>query len=133
MSEHGRQSKWHVVNQETAQKLTAEANPPGVIYPVGSNAVPEQLLSLPGAISYFVSSYASPVPLSPALTAGAEVAVIRTEGNTAKAYNYLIATSSNGQVYFNGPHKDFPAHHMPSSAPVAVESLFGNPKTNGKP
>lgn len=79
-----------------------------------------------------VSSYAMPISLTPGIAAGGEIALVRHDGNTAKAYNYIFATSSNGQVYFSGPHKDFPSHHFVTSTSVPVENLFGHPFTKGK-
>ena len=79
-----------------------------------------------------MSSYAAPVPLTPGLSAGGEIALVRHDGDMAKAYNYVFATSSNGQVCFSGPHKDFPAHHFATSTSVPVESLFGHPFVKGK-
>jgi hypothetical protein len=83
-------------------------------------------------VSYFVSSYIQGVPVSPGVTAGGEYAVVRFEGDTGKAYNYLFATSSDGQVYYAGPYKGLPSHHFPASSRVPIESLFGNPLTRGK-
>lgn len=116
------------------KRLAGEgAATPGVIFPIGSNALPEQLHALPGAASYFVSSYIQGIPLTPGMTAGGEYAVVRHDGGTAKAYNYLFATSSDGQVYFAGPYKGIPSHHFAASKEVAVEGLFGHPLTKGKP
>jgi hypothetical protein len=87
---------------------------------------------MPGLVSYFASNYQAPVVLANNMTAGAEMAVIRTDNALGKAYNYLVATSNNGVVYFNGPHKNFPEHYFASSAPIAVESLFGHVPISNK-
>jgi len=79
-----------------------------------------------GVASYFVSVYTAEVSIAPGITAGAEAAVVRTDGSLAKAYNFVFATSSNGQVCFTGPFKDFPEHHFATDAGVSVESFFGH-------
>lgn len=81
---------------------------------------------MPGALSYFVSGYVSPVALPQGVTVGGEMVVVRTEGDLGKAYNYVFATSSDGQVCFNGPHKHFAGHHFPASSAVVVSRLFGH-------
>ena len=116
----------------TAKNLVDQSSSPGVVFPVGSNAVPQQLRNIPGAVSFFVSSYVAPVPVTPSVTAGGEFALVRHDGDTAKAYNYIFATSSDGNVYFCGPHKDFPSHHFATSTSVPIEQLFGHPFAKGK-
>jgi len=125
-------AKWHQIDAVTAKTLSNHSSTPGVVYPVGSSGIPQQLQGIPGAVSFFVSSYGAPIPITPGITAGGELAVVRHDANTAKAYNYIFATSSNGLVYFSGPHKDFPSHHFPASSSVPIESLFGHPFTKGK-
>jgi len=124
--------KWHVINSTTAKHLTDQTATPGLVYPVASYAIPYQLKNIPGIVDFYVSSYAMPIPLTPGIAADGEIAVVRHDGDTAKAYNYIFATSSNGQVYFSGPHKDFPSHHFATSTSVPIESLFGHPFTKGK-
>jgi len=124
--------KWHAINSTTAKNLTDQTATPGLVNPVESNAIPEQLKSIPGTVDFYVSSYATPIPLTSGITAGGEIALVRHDGETAKAYNYIFATSSNGLVCFSGPHVDFPLHHFATSTAVAVESLFGHPFTKGK-
>lgn len=119
-------AKWHPIDQNALRALTEGTSAPGLIYPVATNALPAQLQAMPGAVSYFVSSYQAPMPLANNATAGAEMAIIRTDSDTAKAYNYIVATSSDGRVLFNGPHYNFQNHHFASSSPVPVESLFGH-------
>ncbi len=67
-----------------------------------------------------------PVTLSSGLTAGGEMAVVRTNAGFAKAYNYVFATSSDGAVYFNGPHKNFAEHHFAAGSEMPIEKLFGH-------
>ena len=79
-----------------------------------------------GAVSYFASGYTTQVAIAAGITAGGEMAVVRTDGPISKAYNFVFATSSNGQVCFNGPYKNFQAHHFDARAAIPVESLFGH-------
>ena len=132
MSDDPSKVKWNPVNSTTAKHLTDLTTTPGLVYPVASNAIPNQLKGIPGVVDYYVSSYARPVTLNQGVAAGGEIAVVRHDGDTAKAYNYLFATSSNGQVCYTGPHKDFTSHHFATSTAVPVESLFGHPLTKGK-
>jgi hypothetical protein len=127
-------AKWHPIDSSALHALTNSTSAPGVIYPVGTNALPNNIQQMQDVVSYFASNYQTPVVLANNMTAGAEMAVIRTDGTLGKAYNYLVATSNNGMVYFNGPHKNFPEHHFASSTPVTVESLFGHaPIIDNKP
>jgi hypothetical protein len=126
------QVKWNAITSTTAKHLTDLTATPGLIYPVASNAIPDQLKGISGVVAYFVSSYAQPILLKQNVAAGGEIAVVRHDGEIAKAYNYLFATFSNGLVCYTGPHKDFASHHFATSAPVPIESLFGHPLTKGK-
>jgi len=49
--------------------------------------------------------------------------VARSDGALTKNYQFVFATSSEGQAYFAGPFKGF-GHHVSSGQQVAVESLF---------
>jgi hypothetical protein len=119
-------AKWHPIDPAALQAITNCSATPGLVFPVGTNALPQQIQQMPGLVSYFVSSYQAPMVLANNLTAGGELAVVRTDGELGKAYNYVFATSSNGFVVYNGPHKCFPQHHFSSSAPVPVEQLFNH-------
>ncbi len=132
MGDHSSKVKWTAVNSTTAKHLSELTASPGLVYPVASNAIPDQPKEVPGVVKFYVSSYAKPIPLSQDATAGGEIAPVRYDGDTAKAYNYLFATSSNGIVCYTGPHKDFASHHFASSTAVPIESLFGHPLTKGK-
>jgi hypothetical protein len=126
-------TKWHPMTPAIARELTQRTTTPGTVFQVDADAIPEQLRNIPGAVSFFVSSYEQGVPLPSAVTASAELAVVRHDGDTAKAYNWVLACSSDGGSYFAGMHKRFEAHHFATSKAVPVESLFGNPLTNKKP
>jgi hypothetical protein len=126
-------TKWTPVDLPVARNLTNETSTPGLVYPVGTNAVPPQIQLMPGAVSYFVSNYVQTVPLSDGVTAGGEIVNVRHDRDTAKAYNHVFATSSDGGVYFGGLYKGMPTHHFATSSPVAIESFFGNPLTKRKP
>ena len=125
-------AKWHEISSTTAKNLTDQTATPGLVYPVASNAIPDQLKSIKGIKDFYVSSYAAPIPITPGISAGGEIAAVRHDGEIAKAYNFIFATSSNALVYYSGPHKDFASHHFATSTAVPVESLFGHPFTKGK-
>src|SRR5262245_49819154 len=97
--------KWHVIGGATAKRISEQTTTPGLVYPVASNAIPEQLKKIRGVVDFYVSSYAGPISVTPSISAGGEIAAVRHDGETAKAYNYVFATSSNGQVIYSGPHK----------------------------
>jgi len=125
-------AKWHEINSTAAKSLTDQTATPGLVYPVGSNAIPPQLKSIRDAVDFYVGSYAMPIPLTPSIAAGGEIAVVRQYGDIGKADNYIFATSTNGLVYFTGPYKGIPSHHFATSTPVPIEGLFGHPFTKGK-
>ncbi len=52
------------------------------------------------------------------------MAVVRTDADCSKGYNFALASSPDSAVFFNGPYKDFPEHHFIS--PIPVERLFGH-------
>jgi hypothetical protein len=135
MSSGGSNTKWTPVDQPALTAISNVTSTPGVVYPAATTALPAQLQTIPGVVSYFVSGYTSTVPLSASLTAGAELAVLRTDGNLLKGYRWVVASSANGQVMMNGPHYHSTAHHFPSTAAVPVEQLFGHAsrQTKGKP
>jgi hypothetical protein len=118
-------AKWTPIDQEAAEQLTAATTAPGVVFPVPVSALPKNLKPMPGVVSYFVSAHTAPIP-TPTLTVGGEMAVVRTDGGVGKAYNYVFATSNNGQVCFNGPYKDFPQHHFDSTEPIILFTIFGH-------
>ena len=119
-------AKWHLIDADAAREIASCSSSPGVIFPIGTTALPTQLQRVQGAVSYYVSAYSSSVSFGNNTYAGGEMAVVRTDGDLAKAYNFVFASSNNGLVYFNGPHYNFPEHHFASSAPVPIEALFGH-------
>jgi len=125
MADTPKPTTWHTMNEAAAQALTTVTNSPGVIYPLGTNALPDKLKPIPGVASYYVSGYASPQALTNGVTVGGEMLVARVESGTTKNYQFVFATSSDGNVYFAGPYKGF-GHHVTSGQSIAVSSLFGN-------
>jgi hypothetical protein len=132
MVDDASRAKWHEIGSTAAKMLIECTATPGLVYPVASTAIPDQLRRIPGLVDFYVSSYAMPIPVAPGVAAAGELALLRHQGGTSKAYNYIFATSSNGLVCFSGPHKDFSSHHFSTSAAVPIESLFGHPLTKGK-
>ena len=119
-------AKWHPIDPVAAKELLNSTTTPGVVYDIATSALPAQIQQMPGVVSYFVSNYTTGVPLANNVTAGGEMGVFRTNEDLTKGYNFIFGTSSNGQVVFNGPHYNFPQHHIASSSPVIVENVFGN-------
>jgi hypothetical protein len=119
-------AKWHPIDPAAMQALLNSTTTPGVVYPVATSALPAQIQQMPGIASYYISHYTTGVPLANNVTAGGEMVVFRSDQGLAKGYNFIFGTSSNSLAVFNGPHYNFPAHHIASSSPVSVESVFGN-------
>ena len=125
MTDFKKPMKWTTVDSGAMQTLTTFTNSPGVVYPVGTNALPEPLKQISGVASYYVSGYVNPQSLSNGVTVGGEMLVARIDGATTKNYNYVFGTNSNGNVQFAGPFKGF-GHHVTSGQSIPVNSLFGN-------
>jgi hypothetical protein len=123
--------KWHLVDQPALSGIQQMSTSAG-IHQLSTGALPAQLHGMPGAVSCFVSAYSSPIPIGSNTVAGGEMAVVRTDGAAQTAYNYVLASSGEGRVYFNGPFKDFPQHHFSSSSLVSVENPFGKTPVDTK-
>ena len=118
--------KWTKVNQSAAEQLVRASSSPGVVFSLSTSDLPANLKEMTGAVSYFVSAYISQVNVSSGLTAVGEIAVVRTDADRAKSYNWVFATSSDGAVCFNGPYKDFAEHHFAQGGAIPIEKLFGH-------
>jgi hypothetical protein len=116
--------RWSTVDPVAANHLTLATNSHGVIYPIASTALPQQLQKMVGVSSYYVSGYLTPQTISSGLTIGGEMVVARSDGALTKNYNYVFASSIDGTVCFAGPFKGF-GHHVSSGQSVEVNSLFG--------
>ncbi len=128
-----KRTQWHTMDAIAAQALTTITDSPGVVYPMASAELPDKLKPIPGVASYFVSGYVSPNALAQGLTVRGEMLVARVESGTTKNYQFVFATSSDGNVYFAGPYKGF-GHYITSGQNIPVNSLFGNTpfsKTHG--
>ncbi len=117
--------RWTPIDQDAAAKLTAASAAPGIVFPLPLSALPKNIQPMPGVVSYYVSAHTAAIP-TPTVTIGGEMAVARTDRAVQKNYNYVFGTSSNGQVCFNGPYKDFPEHHSDPNEPVIIFTLFGH-------
>lgn len=126
MSKSDQKMEWHQMDKIAASELIQHTQSPDLVYPIPIDKLPSRLQKIPGAVSYFVSGYLKHEELSNNLTVGGEIVIARTEGETGKAYNYVIATSGDGNVYFNGPYKDFENHHFDKNSSIPIESLFGH-------
>ena len=126
MSKMDKEMKWHKMDEIAASELIQHTQSPDLVYPIPISMLPASLQKIPGVISYYVSNYLNPMELNNNLTVGGVLMIARTEGETAKAYNFVIATAGDGNVYFNGPYKDFENHHFDKNSSVPVKSLFGH-------
>lgn len=125
--------QWHAINQEAARAITTITNSPGVVYPMAAVELPDKLKLISGVASYYVTGYAPPQALNNGLTVGGELLVARVESGTTKNYQFVFATSSDGNAYYSGPYKGFDHHHVTSGQSVPVNSLFGHtPFSTGK-
>jgi hypothetical protein len=115
---------WTVVNSDAAQYLTTLTNSPGVVYPIGTDALPVSLQRMRGVCSYYVTGYTQPQSVQHGFTAIGELMVARSEGATTKNYNYLVAVNSGGLMHVAGPYRGF-GHHVVTGGQVSVNSLFG--------
>lgn len=118
--------KWTPIDPAAAEKLTEVTSAPGLVFPLPTGALPKNVQRMPGVVSYYASAYTSPLPISPTVTIGGEMAVMRTDGDLRKGYNYVFASSSDGRVCFTGPYKDFPEHHVDKTEPVVIFTIFRN-------
>lgn len=114
---------WHPVGEAAARELTT-TNSPGVVYPLGTSALPPSLQRMNGVSSYYISGYVSPQIAPGDMTVGGELLVVRSNDFITKNYNYLVGTNSAGDVFFVGPYKGF-GHHVTSGHAMQVNSLFG--------
>ena len=123
--------KWTPIDRAALESIQQFSTSPG-IHALGTTALPAPLQQMPGVASYFVSQYSVPIPIGSNTVVGGEMAVVRADARTNKAYNYVFGSSSDGLVYFNGPFKNFPEHHFTSTSQVSLEKLFGNTPTSTK-
>ena len=117
--------KWHPIDQSALLELSKYTTSPG-IHQLGTTALPSQIQRMPGVASYFVSAYSSPINIGNNTIAGGELVVVRNDLGLWKAYNFVVASSEDGCLHFNGPHKNFPEHHFLSTSAVPLENLFGH-------
>jgi hypothetical protein len=113
-------AKWHQIDQTALSHIEQCYGSTG-IHQVGTTALPAQIQKMEGLVSYFVSAYSAPIPMGSNTLLAGEMAVVRTDGDLAKAYNYVLASSNDGRVYFNGPHYNFPQHHFASTSSVETK------------
>ena len=115
---------WNKADAAAAEKLTTLTNSPGLVYPINSALLPEQIKKMADVSSYYATGYTNvQVNSAVGLVAG-ELIVARSDGNLTKNYNFVFAVSPAGEVYFSGPYKGFD-HHVTSGQSVEVNSLFG--------
>jgi hypothetical protein len=117
---------WHPMDLNAASQLTKATDNPGVVYPFDIKDAPKNLVRMQGLCSYYASAYIIPKTTTGEVTIGGEQLIGRTHGDELKNYLYYFASSSDNKVYFAGPFIDFEGHHIKTSSPVKVETLFGH-------
>jgi hypothetical protein len=117
--------KWTPIDQTAVEQLSRATTSPGVVYSLGTQQLPQNLQAMPSAVSYFVSGYTSLQSAVGGVIPGGEMAVVRTDGELSKAYQYVFGTSSDGRVCFTGPFTNFSAHHFSSDSAINITALFG--------
>ena len=124
--------KWHSMDELAASALTAATASPNHVFQVPLSALPSGVQLMPGLLQAYVSHYITTQAAFGAVSAFGELAAVRTESELGKAYNFILGVSSDRNVYFAGPFKDFPAHHFQSSQAVPIAALFiGHPSRGG--
>jgi hypothetical protein len=118
--------KWHPIDLPAARQLTSLTTSPGMVYGLGPNALPAQLQQLPNVCSYYVSAYSNAIPAPRGMLVGGEMLVARVGDALTKNDQFVFGTSSNGQVFFAGPFKNFDGHHVSSGQQYHVTSMFNN-------
>ncbi len=87
--------------------------------------LPSPLCNREGLLFAYSSSYSAIQFVRPGLGVVGELVGGWVYGGTTKAYNWALAGSS-GQMYLNGPYKDFPEHHMTANQSFEIKGLFGH-------
>ena len=120
-----RRTKWHMVNGDAARPLMTITNSPGVAYGMATTELPDQLKPTDAA-SYYKFGHGSLQALEDGHTVCGELLLTRVEREITKNYQYAVATSRGGNIYFTGPYKGFREHHVVSGQNIPVNSLFGH-------
>jgi hypothetical protein len=125
--------KWHSMDEIKATALTADTKYPSMVYQFPLRDLPASIPNMPGLVSAYMSHYPSTQPAVGGVSALGEFVAVRTDAGMVKGYNYIFGVSSDNKTYFAGPFKDIPGHHLQSSQPVPVTSLFvGQPKRGNR-
>jgi hypothetical protein len=65
-----------------------------------------------------------------------EMVLVRRDRNCTKAYAFAVSTSTTTTeavaLHFEGPYKNFPAHHIAKGEPVRPEDVFGHTPASKK-
>lgn len=115
-----------VKNVEAARKLMEGVHPPGGLFPISVDDLPENLRRMYEITSAYASGYGGPQSADPNPALCGEFAVTRKDGDLSKSYSYVYAIAKDGEVLFTGPYINFPLHHSASGSPITVEDLFGH-------
>ena len=125
MTKPKKPTKWHAFD-EAKTKAWNDAQRPNVVFFPEFNSGTSGPTAMPGMVSCLGSNFSSPVVSSNGLTVGGEMVLVRTEGTLTKAYQYMVATSTDGSLHCSGPYKDSPVHHVHPGQQVVPEDFFGH-------
>jgi len=87
--------------------------------------------TMPGVIGYLGTKFDVAAVSSNGLTIAGELVVLRTDlhpiyGNVTKAYAFMIGTSSDGGLHYNGPHKDPDTHYRCGRSTSEPQDFLGH-------
>lgn len=126
MGDNSEPFEWHQMDLNAASELTKATETPGQVYQFDIEDAPKNFVRMSGACSYFVSAYMDTIETKGDVKVGGELLVGRTEHDLLKNYLYYFASSSDNKVFFAGPYKDFSGHHIATSTPIDVKTIFGH-------
>ena len=120
-----KRTKWHQFDEARAKAL-ADAQQPDQIYRLSTDGcTPTGMMGHPG-FCYLIGSNFSAQVSSNGMDIGGELIAVCTSGTLTKVYPYDFGTSSDGSLYFRGPHKYFSMHHIHPGQPFSNSDLFGH-------
>ncbi len=117
--------QWHKVTEDQAKAITGCTTHPDEVYAYPLSGLLSSMQGISGIESAYVSGAIESFDVPGEMKAFCELVVIREEGLTARAYNWIFA-STGTDVYMYGPETNFPEHHIPVGDPIPIHSLFGH-------
>ena len=97
--------KWNECDLNTAENLIKATTTPGQVFPLEISSLPSGIQRMPGLKEAYISGFVDAKAVGPDFSGYAEFTAIRYEGTTGKGYNFGLAVSGDGTVYFSGRSK----------------------------